>query len=131
MELFIWEDWYNLGIEAFDEQHKQIAKLQNELHDALQGGRPQTELRGLLDEVLKAMRAHFAHEEQALAAANYSKLDLHKRQHALFFSQVDEYMAEVDAGYLMISIKLVRFMKDWLVNHIEIADQVYAPELKA
>ena len=46
----------------------------------------------------------------------------------LLFKQVDEYVAEVDAGYLMISIKLVRFLRDWMVNHIDIADQLYAKE---
>ena len=130
MELLTWEDWYNLGIEAFDAEHREIARLQNGLYDALQAGRPQTELRGLLSAVLAAMHAHCEREEQMLMEAGYAKLDLHKRQHAAFFAQVDEYMAEVDAGYLMISIKLVRFLRDWLVNHIEIADQVYAEEFK-
>ena len=128
MDFFGWEDWYTLGLEDFDAEHRNIARLQTELHDALQAGRHQTELRGLLGATLEAMRSHFEHEERMLAEANYAKLDLHQRQHAMFFKQVDEYVAEVDAGYLMISIKLVRFLRDWMVNHIDIADQLYAKE---
>ena len=36
MDFFGWEDWYTLGIEDFDSEHRNIARLQTELHDALQ-----------------------------------------------------------------------------------------------
>jgi len=130
MDLFVWDDSYSVGIDTFDREHKQLVKILNELHSAMQSGQSQTVLRKVLDELLRYTATHFAHEERVMEACKYSKLDLHKRQHANLTAQVEEYMAEVNSGRSLISVKLMRFLKEWLSSHILGDDKLYTAELK-
>ncbi|NJK84632.1 MAG: hypothetical protein HC906_00250 [Bacteroidales bacterium] len=39
MDLFVWENWYNTGVEKIDQQHKQLVNYLNILYDAMKSGK--------------------------------------------------------------------------------------------
>jgi hemerythrin-like metal-binding protein len=68
---------------------------------------------------------HFAAEEEFMRATEYPHLARHKEAHQVFILRIARERAEIlDGGHLTLDI--VEFLRDWLVNHILVADKAYA-----
>jgi hemerythrin len=128
MSLVVWEDRYLIGIDQIDEQHKQLIRLTNELYRSCMGGDNAAKegfsiaMHGTVDYV----KTHFAFEEAMLSKAAYPYITWHKREHGGFIKQILEDSAKFDAGEKFIPNKFVRFLRDWVLSHIAVADKSYA-----
>lgn len=125
MPLFNWTEKYSVGVNIFDSHHKTFVGLINELHDAMRDGKA----RDILGEVLKRTfdyaRMHFAEEERQMTTFGFSSYTAHKVEHEKLLAKVSELMARFDAGENTITIEVVNFLKDWLINHTLVTDKKY------
>ena len=127
-DLIIWDDSYSIGFEILDNQHKELVAMTNELFQCCkQGGAvADTALAGTISKALEYAQIHFYTEEKYMKLADYPNLGPHKKEHENFVAQVRSTIEEYDQGRAE-PIILVRFLKDWLINHIALVDKQCIP----
>lgn len=122
-----WDDKYSVAVEEFDDQHKRLFALINELHDAIKSGKKKEVLGTVLDELIEYTKTHFANEEAEMKALGYPEFHLHMEEHHALISQVDEYKTAYEAGKTMMITEVMGFLVNWLINHIAYTDKKYGP----
>ncbi|HOJ64747.1 MAG TPA: bacteriohemerythrin [Spirochaetota bacterium] len=126
MSLFIWEEKYSVNIKEIDEQHKKLVGILNELHTSMLGGKANNVLKKVLNELIDYTTYHFKTEEQLMTIHNYPKYDEHKASHKNLTDKVLSFYSELESGKKLLSVELLFFLKDWLVNHILGEDKMYS-----
>ncbi len=130
MSLLAWNNSYSVGVKTIDQQHSGLFAIVNELHTAMMKGQAKTVIGPLLDKLLKYTVEHFAFEESMMAAANYPGLATHRAHHADLTRQVKDFMTRYKRGDSALNIELLRFLSNWLTQHIQHEDKQYAPWFK-
>ncbi len=125
MSAVTWQNAYSLGIPEIDEQHKTLFELINELWDALVKRSPVESQLLVIEGLEHYTIAHFAAEETFMRVIKYPKFDAHKQTHDKFVQRIAEEKTRLLAGN-GLSLDVLYFLKDWLVNHILVDDQDYA-----
>jgi hemerythrin-like metal-binding protein len=131
MPLFTWDASYSVGIKDYDDHHKHLFDLINQLHDAMIQGRGNMELGKIVKELVDYTQFHFSSEEAKFAQFVYPETTKHRAEHNAFKAKVMEFQAKITAGQIGLSIEVANFLKEWLLNHIKIEDKKYSPFLKA
>jgi len=125
MAFINWTKELSVGVQLFDNDHKELISLANRLHDSITVGSQQAVLLPVLNELLKYTIFHFGHEEGMMLMHNYPAYEQHKIEHDALVKKVQDYHDQVSAGKTSISLSLIGFLKDWLVNHIMVSDMEY------
>jgi hemerythrin len=132
MALMEWTERMSVGVTQFDNEHKRLVALINELFDAVQAGRGREALGKILDELIEYTKSHFTNEEHLMAKNGYPNLDTHKKEHEALTKQVLDVQRKYHAGATaMLSMEVMTFLKNWLVKHIQGTDKQYGPFLNA
>jgi hemerythrin-like metal-binding protein len=126
MALLDWKNEYSINNKIIDEQHKKLVDLINQLHAAMSEGKGKDILGKILEELVSYTVFHFSSEEKFMKEHNYSGYSLHKIEHDKLTKQVVEFQDNYKAGKSMVSQELLKFLKDWLVNHIIGSDKKLA-----
>ncbi|MCX6080623.1 MAG: bacteriohemerythrin [Chloroflexi bacterium] len=130
MSIMSWSESYSVGSLGIDAQHKKLFDLVNELHDAMSQGKGKEILGATLDKLVNYSKEHFAIEEKMLANVNYPDLPTQKLEHAAFIQKVFELQTQYRSGKVALTLPVMEFLKDWLVNHIIKNDQKYMAYVK-
>lgn len=126
MSAFVqWTNDLSVGIEEIDEQHKVLAGLVNEMHEAIQRHQAHDVVRGILDRLASYTQTHFVVEESLMRILNYPDYETHKTEHDNLIDQVTELQKKLDAGKASINFELMHFLKVWLTKHIMESDKAY------
>ena len=126
MSLMEWTERMSVGVTQFDDEHKKLIVLINDLFDAVQAGRGRQALGAVLDELVDYTKTHFAHEEHQLKKTGYAAFAEHKKEHDALTKQVIDIQRKYHAGATaMLSMEVMSFLKSWLVNHIQGTDSLY------
>lgn len=113
-----WNDNLKTNLEEVDKQHQNLVNMLNQLYEAMKQGKGQQVLDKILDELVKYADYHFKTEETYMQKYNYPELSLHKNQHLNFVEKVKEFLDKKSKGQAALSIEVMNFLKNWLVNHI-------------
>ena len=131
MIFFEWSEQYSVGDAEIDGQHQNLLGFLNKYYEAMNEGKG----RDIMDAIFAEMKAyalyHFQSEEQRMEEARYPDLDRHKKIHAAFVNKVLEFEKKKEAGDLLVSVNLAKFLSTWLREHILGDDKKYAPYLAA
>jgi hemerythrin-like metal-binding protein len=120
-----WSQDYALGLDEIDEQHHALFDRINELWEHLVSHSPQHEVLATLDQLEHYTLSHFTAEETFMRVTRFEGFEAHKAAHAKFVARVAKEKAAVQAGQ-ELSFEVLSFLKDWLVDHILVADKAYA-----
>ena len=131
MALFSWTPGYSVNVTQMDDEHKKLFALISQLHEAMGAGKGKDVVGPILGELGNYAQTHFAHEESIMQSNNYPGYAKQKAAHDAFIAKVKEMQAQQKAGQLMMSMQVMNFLKDWLVNHIMGMDKNYGPYLNA
>lgn len=131
MALITWNDSYSVKVKKFDDEHKILIGLINQLHDAMKVGKGGQVIGVLLQTLIDYTANHFAAEETLMKLHNYPEYERHKKEHNLLVMQVLDIQKEMKAGKTLLSQDVMRFLKDWLQTHIQGEDKKYGPFLTA
>jgi len=125
-----WNDSFSVGFKPIDDQHKVLVNMTNDLFVACKGDIVAADIAflGIIKKALDYAETHFADEEEYLGEANYPHLDEQKEQHEAFVEEIQKTIDEFEAGNIE-PVYLARYLKKWLLNHIAVYDQRYAPYL--
>lgn len=131
MPYLAWEDHFSVGLAEMDHQHKKLIEIANALYDSMKAGNSKEILSQVFNELVEYTKYHFTAEEALMDKYQFPELANHRTQHAELARQVIDYQAKFQQGALFISIDVMNFLKDWLVNHILQMDQKYGQYIHA
>lgn len=130
MENIVWDENYAVGITEIDEQHKKLVNLISVLNEAIYAGQGCEQLEKVFTELVEYTKIHFANEEELLTSNSYPDIEKHKEKHEELTKEVANFQSQFSDGMVFITMQVMEFLKDWLINHILDIDKKYAPFLK-
>ncbi|WP_336326078.1 bacteriohemerythrin [Halovenus sp. HT40] len=116
------DDRYSTGIERFDDQHRRLFELLNDLSTAMDEGRSEEAVGEILRELERYTEYHFGDEEEFMQDCGFA-MDCancfynHREMHEQFAEKVSELREKHEAGKT-ISMEVLLFARDWLDSHI-------------
>ena len=129
-ELITWSEKYSVGFEEFDNQHKKLAGMINELYASFMQGEADEIAETIIKEMIEYTDYHFKTEEKYFEKYKYSDTRLHIEEHQGFVEQVTSFYKDYKKGSVTISYDIMNFLRDWLLNHIQGSDKKYEEEFK-
>lgn len=127
MEPIVWTESFSVGVGKFDEQHKQLIRMINQLIVTPRVGTKSETISELLNSMTNYAQKHFAAEEELMLEHNYPYLDEHTAQHHAFRRKtVDFCMATMD-DVDTVPESVFQYLQGWLVAHILKSDMAYKP----
>jgi len=126
MTQITWKNSYSVNIPSIDEQHKELITVLNELYEASKNGMAQTILAAILEKLTKYSITHFQYEENLMEKHGFDKIEEHKDEHSKFIEQLQSFTVQAAKGNLILSLKTIDFLKDWLINHTLGTDHDYS-----
>ncbi len=132
MAFMTWSNEMSVGVAVIDEDHKKLVAMVNELHDGMLAGHAKDALGHVLDRLIKYTQFHFAREEEMFAKTGYADSSAHKKEHADLVKSVVELQTRFKtASSSTLSMEVMSFLRNWLVNHIQGSDKKYGPHLNS
>lgn len=125
MAFLSWTSNMSVGNDHIDSQHQRLIEILNELVEAMTQRRAKEVIGKILDDMADYTVKHFRDEESLMEKGSYPELAEHKKIHAAFVSKVAEFKEGLENGKLALSLDLMNFLKDWLLNHIMKEDRKY------
>jgi len=126
-----WDQSFATTIAQFDQQHRKLFDMVNELHDAMQQKRSKEAIGSILGRLIEYTASHFGAEEEAFRKSGYPGEAEHKQHHAKLVEQVLDLQRKFNAGETLLTQSVIEFLQDWLINHIKGVDKKYGPHLTA
>lgn len=126
MSFMEWNDRYSVGVAIFDDEHKKLIAIINELYEAVAAGVDKLSLQRVSDKLVDYTLMHFKHEEMYFDDWAYPGSAAHIASHAKLRQQVFDYrkqILEVDSKEL--ALDMLDFLRDWLNHHIMVEDRKY------
>jgi methyl-accepting chemotaxis protein/hemerythrin len=124
-----WDASFSTGVPKYDEQHKVLFNMVNDLADAMQQKKSRDAIGRVLHGLADYTVNHFADEERSFAQSHYPDETQHKALHKKLVDQVVELIGKFTAGEPLIAQDVINFLQDWLINHIKGVDKKYGPHL--
>ncbi|MCB2197863.1 bacteriohemerythrin [bacterium] len=131
MAFLKWEEKYSTGIPSMDSQHQKLVQLINALHTAMIEGRGNDVMIPVLDRLVTYTTVHFNAEESLMKLHHFPDLDAHMMEHEKLKQQVSDFQTKVTSGQTSVSVQVLQFLKEWLLDHILKADKQYGGYLSA
>jgi hemerythrin len=120
-----WSPALSVNVKQFDDQHKKLVNMVNDLHDAMKIGKGNEVLGKILDGLISYTASHFADEERLMTTHAYPGFSAHKVEHEKLVKQVLELQQKFRSGQPILTNNVMTFLKDWLVKHIQGDDKKY------
>jgi hemerythrin len=130
MPLLEWDKGFELGIEQFDEHHKHLVALLNKTYDDFTCGANHEALEEVLDELADYATYHFSAEETWMGVHEYPDLGRHREEHNRFSGRVAEIRKDFQNGRANLSLEVLTFLRNWLIDHILEKDADYGRFVK-
>lgn len=127
--LVTWSNEFSLDMPEIDAQHKVLIDLINQVWVAVIKKPDREEAIRILVELEKYTITHFTAEEVFMRGMAYAAFKDHKDEHEKFVARVAQEKSKILAGQA-ITLEILQFLKDWLINHILVSDKEYAAEMK-
>ena len=127
MPIMNWSEQYSVGVSELDNHHKKLINLLNDLHDAMKQGKSKELTAGIINELVSYAANHFAAEEKYMVKFNFPGYQKHKSEHESFVAKVVDFQNDYNAGKMLLTVEIMDFLKQWLINHIQKTDKEYGP----
>jgi hemerythrin len=126
MAFMKWTPALSVNVKQFDDQHVKLVDLVNELHDAMKRGKGNEVLGSILDGLISYAATHFAEEERLMNQHAYPEAAHHRQEHAKLVDRVVAFQKKFHSGSnILLSLDVMKFLKDWFVHHIQGVDKKY------
>ncbi len=130
MPLITWNDKISVNIAEFDNQHKKLIVIINELNDAMCQGKGKEMMEKILANLIDYTKTHFGAEERLMKTHGYTEYAQHKKEHDDLAGKVLDMQQKYREGKVTISLEVMNFLKNWLTTHIQGTDKKYTQFFK-
>ncbi|QXE90106.1 bacteriohemerythrin [Geomonas subterranea] len=124
MPIVTWDGSLAVGHEMIDQHHEHLVELLNKTYDEFCDRKDQEVLQAVLDELIDYATYHFSQEELLMEKTGFPDTPEHLKEHAYFIRRVKEIQKDFVTGASHLSLEIISFLKNWLVNHIAQRDTV-------
>jgi len=125
-QLVAWSGEFSLNMPEIDQQHQQLIELINQVWAAtIDKQHNKVEMIRIVYALERYTVTHFTAEEIFMREIGYPKFAEHKKAHDHFVARIREEKIRVAAGE-RLNLDIVHYLKDWLINHILVADKEYS-----
>lgn len=125
MALITWSDTLSVKVKQFDDQHKKLVDMVNQLFDAMKTGKGNQVMGDILKQLIAYTQTHFAAEERLLKQYGYPDFEAHKNEHNALVMQVLDLQKQFQEGKPVLTQNIMTFLRDWLSRHIQGDDKKY------
>lgn len=125
MALVEWNDNLSVGVATLDAQHKRLIGFINELYDAMKEEKGSEVIGNVLNGLFSYAKTHFKAEEAFMQQINFPGLPTQKVEHKKFTDDVEKFYNDFKAGKAVLSISIMNFLRNWLLDHIAKKDKMY------
>lgn len=126
MTFLKWSTNLSVNVAEIDAQHQHLVRFLNDLSGAMKEGKGKDVLTDIISGLVVYTRSHFATEEKYFDRFGYPDGVSHKQEHQMFVEKVAKFKKDFDEGNQLVSIPILSFLRDWLVNHINGSDMKYS-----
>lgn len=127
MKKLTWDESYSMDSKVIDVHHRQLIDYINRLEDAAEKGICDKKfLTDIADRLLDYTDYHFSSEENYMKQYNYPEFDAHREEHQAFIQEVKDIKKSIEENAAGIDLKILSYLKTWLIQHILIIDKEYA-----
>ena len=123
MDLIVWRDYFDVGVDKIDAQHKHLVHLINVLFNSLGSKDKEDDLKKVFLELYSYAINHFTAEEALMLERKSPGLETHKMEHQEFIQKVNDFKDKYLKGDAKVNLEMLNFLKDWLLNHIAGTDK--------
>ncbi len=120
-----WEDKFSVGISGIDEEHKKLIGILNKAIIASEHNGNTVETLELLGDMIEYSRKHFSMEEAYMLKFKFPEYQLHKNEHLDFTDKTIMNYHNFISGDYQTANEILEYLKQWLVNHIQVTDKKY------
>lgn len=125
MALITWSDSLSVKVKQFDDQHKKLVDMANQLFDAMKTGKGSQVMGDILKQLISYTQTHFAAEERLMKQYGYPDFEAHKKEHNALVMQVADLQKQLQEGKAVLTQNVMTFLRDWLTKHIQGDDRKY------
>ena len=126
-----WTNDLSVGVSSIDKQHQELVNLINRLHRAMTTRQTDAVMLEVVERLKNYAAKHFAYEEKLFHKYGYPATAEHEEIHRTFVGQVVDFEEGLKHGKAKVTMDIMRFLKDWLIDHIMIEDHKYGPFLNS
>ena len=125
-----WKDYYKLGIQIIDEQHKRLFDIAQEAEEMIE--LPEyldkfDDIVALLNELRDYIKYHFQQEEELLLEIKYKQFFSHKVEHNDFIEYIYSFdLEDIDQHQNERGITIVTMLIEWLIEHVLVKDKEWS-----
>lgn len=117
-----WKPEYSVGDPAIDHEHRELVDLVNAAAGALIDRRPDLDIDRAFGNLLRAISAHFALEEQQMRQARYDQIDPHKSDHERLLDELRDIMDAAPEAPGAMAPRLTGALEAWFTEHFRTHD---------
>lgn len=125
-----WQETYESGNPSIDREHRELFSLGNTLLEAVHRGQPDGVVLDAFDRLVGAIERHFRNEEAILAEHDYSRLELHQKEHERLLGRAMELAALARAGGVPMDALTQFTARELIARHFLTSDRDFFPLLK-
>jgi hemerythrin-like metal-binding protein len=125
MAFLDWDEKFELGVKHLDEHHRILFGLVNDLFENFDNDSNDALVQNVVDKLVDYSKYHFAAEEKWMNFSEYSELLQHRCEHEGFSVIVSEFQEDLHQGKKYLSMEVLSFLKNWLMDHILKSDLNY------
>jgi hemerythrin len=125
MPIMEWREDYSVGVSTMDYLHKQLVTMINHLYEAMQQSKGEEVVKEILSSLVQCIKYHLSAEEKILRKSNFPGFAAHLAIHQELTMQVLEVMDKIKHGKIVLTVKIIILLRDWLINHIAEQDKQY------
>lgn len=131
MSELVWDEGMSVGIDAIDDDHKQIIAILAKLSVTHRQSISNKMIEDIFCELESYVTLHFSREERLLEKADYQDLVNHKASHQRFIEKLPSLKQQwLSEGNGACGEKITSFLNNWLVDHIFKEDFDYIETLQ-
>lgn len=126
MPLITWSEQLSVNVAQIDGQHQKLIAIINDLTEAIQTGKAKAAIDDTVQGLFDYARTHFETEEKYFQQFDYPEAASHIKEHEEFIQKVREFQTRPAKGQFSLSIQVLQFLGNWLINHILGTDKKYS-----
>ncbi|MDD5286406.1 MAG: hemerythrin family protein [Desulfuromonadaceae bacterium] len=119
-----WRDSLAIGVEAIDNQHRELLSRFDRLLNACESGQGADELKSTMSFLEVYIKSHFNDEEALQKLHRFPGYEEHRAQHLYFIGRIRELREEVNREGILVHnvIETNNLLMKWFLNHISKVD---------
>jgi len=128
--LFNYTDRFSVLVDDMDQDHQRIFAFINQIHRLIKEQASHGKQLSVLQEMAAFTRSHFEREEALMQQHAYPGFAKQQQAHQKLLETVAGYIQTLEAGRPVNLIAALKFLNDWLKEHILVMDRQYGDYFK-